>query len=400
MQNNTYTIDEIRLAFCQAIAHLDNLTTTDSYPTNDGGMDMKKYARVNIGIDQSGKKIYKQIQASSQDDLNDKIVLAYISSGRIYEFLPPDRKQEEKHSQITFREYTQNWMKSYKIDKVKPTTVAGYNTMLNSHFYPAFGDTIFQSITTGDFQAFLDARSNLSKKYLSDMKKFFGMICRDAIEDNVITSNPTESRRIIIPSDKKTVRQALSEQDFADIAANIDKLPDLQRTMLALMMFTGMRRGEVLGLKWGDIDFEQGIIHVQRNVTYAKNQPTIGTTKTQSGNRSIVLVQHLKKYLHPRQDNMFVIGGESPISYMSFKLRWKKIANLIDLHGATPHIFRHTFLTFLVGSGTDIKTVQAIAGHSDIQVTMNRYVHSQEKNIYAAGELFQKSVCWKNCQVS
>lgn len=401
MDRELYTKDEICQAFSQALMNLDNSTSVDSYPCKERDDDMKCRVRVTIGRDSNGKRIYKFLEANSQDDLNDKIVLTYISSGRIDEFLPPEysRINAEIHIDekpgITFREYVDNWMDTYKVGKVKPTTLSGYKTMLNSHLYPAFGDVEFKSITTGDFQKFLDARKNLSKKYLSDMTKFFGMISKDAIEDHIIESNVTDSRRLVIPSDKKVVRKALSEEDFSDIAANIDKLPYVQKVMVALMMYTGMRRGQVLGLKWQDIDMDHDIIHVRRNVTYPSNQPTIGTTKTQSGNRDIVLIPHLKRCLAPNKEKGYVIGGQSPISYMSFKRHWQKINKTIDLHGATPHIFRHTFLTILAGSGTDIKTVQAIAGHSDIQVTMNRYVHAQEKNIYAAGQMFEKSVMWK-----
>ena len=68
----------------------------------------------------------------------------------------------------------------------------------------------------------------------------------------------------------------------------------------------------------------------------------------------------------------------------------KRVQNTIDLHGATPHVLRHTYLTHLAATGLDVKTLQAIAGHSDITTTMNRYVHTQKENVIRAGALVDK----------
>ena len=75
-----------------------------------------------------------------------------------------------------------------------------------------------------------------------------------------------------------------------------------------------------------------------------------------------------------------------------FQRAWQRIEKTITLHGATPHIFRHTFLTLSASSGIDFKTLQALAGHSDIQITMNRYVHTQKDNIIKARETFVNQV--------
>ena len=82
---------------------------------------------------------------------------------------------------------------------------------------------------------------------------------------------------------------------------------------------------------------------------------------------------------------------------MTFKRTFQRIAKTIDLHGATPHVFRHSFLTYAQTVVTDIKTLQAIAGHADIQTTMNRYVHQQSDRIVETGkrvtDLFVQKMC-------
>ena len=88
----------------------------------------------------------------------------------------------------------------------------------------------------------------------------------------------------------------------------LSKLPLLcadDRRMMALMMLTGMRRGEALGLRWEDIDLSVGLIHIQRNVTYAQNQPFIGTPKTAKGERDVPINNMLLSHLEPIQKEGF-----------------------------------------------------------------------------------------------
>lgn len=146
-------------------------------------------------------------------------------------------------------------------------------------------------------------------------------IVKSAMEDEIIQGDPTASKRIVIPSDKVTVRE------------------------------------EALGLRWEDIDVPGGLIHVRRNVTYPENQPTIGTPKSRNGFHSVPLDDTLLQCLQPLQETGFIFGRENPLSNQAFRNRWIRIEKVIDLHGATPHILRHSYLTFLAGTGMDIKTV-------------------------------------------
>lgn len=97
----------------------------------------------------------------------------------------------------------------------------------------------------------------------------------------------------------------------------------------------------------------------------------------------------LMTHLEPIQQEGFIIGDTEPITRMSYRRRMDRIESTIDLHGATAHIFRHSYLTYAASLGTDLKTLQSIAGHADIQTTMNRYVHTQTTNIVEAGNRLQ-----------
>lgn len=138
----------------------------------------------------------------------------------------------------------------------------------------------------------------------------------------------------------------------------------------------------------GAIDVDKGLIHVRRNIVFPVNSPILETLKSESGYRSIPLNPQLLEFLAPLGDEGYIFGGESPVSKSSFVKTMIRINRTIDLHGATAHIFRHTFATFLNAAGVDPKTIQYIMGHSDISTTMNRYTHMTEGSVIKAGALF------------
>lgn len=347
---------------------------------------------VRIGFDGRGNPQYVTVHADTQDDLNDEIVRTYIHYGRIHEF-------RQNGSSLTFGEYARDWAQG-KAHQVKPTTMAGYHTILNSHLLPVFDQMIFADITTSDFQAFLNDRKTLSKKYLGEMIALFGQIARDAKEDGVVDRVITESRRLYIPSSTVTVRTAISKHEFLDIEAVLSQLTPREEVFMALLMFTGLRRGEVLGLKWEDIDYENNLIHVRRNVTYVSGTPRIGTPKSLAGARDVPIMNHLRRHLKDlpivKNPDEFIIHGVTdptrPIAQASFVRMWNRISERLQLQGVTPHVLRHTYLTLLAGTGADMKTLQSIAGHSNVQITMDKYVHKQTDNIRKAGETLEQAL--------
>lgn len=354
-------------------------------PESEDGM-AKYRIRVQIATNDDGTPVYRQIQADSQNELNDRIVQTYIDSGRIWEFMEKPQTAQPMQTK-SFAEYVDKWMNVYKENKLKPSTLATYRKHLRAHVLPAFGKRKIADITTEDIQLFLNQRKHLARKTLSSMLHFMGEVFKDAVEDGQIAKDPTASRRISIPSDKSYDRKALPLEQFKEIIANIDRLRIEDKRLIVLMMFTGMRRGEVLGLRWEDIDTAANLIHIRRNVTHAGgNKPVIGTPKTEKGKRDIPLDPAVLEVLEPMQKTGFIIGGESPITMTTYNNTWRRINKTIDLHGATAHVFRHSYLTYMAGTDTDSKTLQTIAGHSEISMTMNHYVHAQPEKIIDAGK--------------
>lgn len=347
---------------------------------------MSKYRkRIPIKNPKDGTTIFHWIRADSQSELNSKIAKLYAENGLVTGM---QAVEEPPIPCPTFKDYTREWLRLYKDGKVKANTTATYLKNLNKHLYPAFGEMPLSQITTPLVQEFLNERQALSEKTLKMLLALLGQIMKSALEDELIVKDPTASRRIIIPSKKKEKRQAISLERYKQILDSLPLLEPMGRRYIALLMLSGMRRGEALGMKWEDIDTSEELIHIRRGVTHPqRNQPNIeDLPKTKNGVREIHLDSLLVEYLQPLGTSGFIIGGEKPITMTTYNNMWRRMGKTIDLTDITPHILRHSYLTYAAGETPDLKTLQALAGHSTIQMTMDHYVHVQPQKLKELGD--------------
>lgn len=362
----TSQIEEIAaLAAQKAVSSVLNLENVINC-LNLEGDEMKERRNVLIGRNEDGSPLYKMLNADSQDEMNLKIAQFMIETGRV-----------NVKSVPLLKDFAEEWMQRKR--KLKPTTVVNYRKYLDEYIVPTLGNKRLDKITSLDVQKLLDKHKDLARSTLKNTKEILSQIMKYAINDELIVKNPCSDIDIEIPSDKKTVRQPLSISDYRDILNNLDKLCNTDKRFIGLCMYTAMRRGEVLGLKWDDI--YDGYIHVVRNVTHPQqNSPVISTPKTKAGIRTIPIVPQLSLILSKKEEG-FIIGGECPISLSSYRNMWERINKTIDMHGATPHILRHSYLTYAVGETTDFKTIQGISGHADLSTLLNTYAHPQEEKV-------------------
>lgn len=222
----------------------------------------------------------------------------------------------------TFKNYAEEWWTLYKLLKLKHTTLRTYQNLLDKHILPHMGGMLLQEITTNSIQRFFNENAHMAQSTVRQMRILLHEICTAAVEDGYLTKDPTCSKRLILPTRKK-MREALPTVEFLDVLSNLPRLAPRDATLLALLTYTGMRRGEALGLQWGDLDFDAGLISVERNVTFKGNQPIIGTPKSAAGRRSIPMVKELRPYLHPEQNHFFVVGdGDASTTESAFDRAW------------------------------------------------------------------------------
>ncbi|MBR2824585.1 MAG: site-specific integrase [Clostridia bacterium] len=341
--------------------------------------------RVKTGEAEDGTPLYKKVNGHTQPELADNIVREYIRNGRIWEFMTP-QQVEAMQTTPTVKEYAVRWMEVFKKPKLKETTYVNYSKYINDYIVPSLGDKMLHQITTADIQQMLIQYQHLAKHTLKEVKAILCQMIEFAREEYpTIGGNPCKSKLLFNPSDKVEERKALTLEEAQDIISNLHVLKWEDAMLIAIPMYTGLRRGEVLGLQWEDIDSEKGIINVQRNVTHpGGNQPVITTPKTEAGKRVVPLSEELQKLFDGKKGKGYILGGEKPITLTCFRHAWERITKQIDLHGATLHSLRHTYIT-LASTETDIKTLQGVAGHSTVTMTMDRYAHTQTNKVLELG---------------
>lgn len=232
----------------------------------------------------------------------------------------------------------------------------------------------------------------LAPKTLMHYHKLLKSIFSKAVRWNVIRDNPCE--RVDAPKQTRKEARYLNEQETLALLIALKKAPYQYRLMVNMMVFLGARRGEVCGLEWNDIDWENHRIHIQRNSLYL---PKIGmyedTLKTDSSNRIIGLPTKLCDMLLVHRDNqnkeknrlgdvwhesgkIFTQYDGKPIHPSSITKWLTKFCNKNDLPHISPHMLRHTSATLLLMQGIPLKAVSKRLGHSLASTTSDIYGHA------------------------
>lgn len=293
----------------------------------------------------------------------------------------------QSSSTETFKEYTDHIFDVFLKPRWKDSTASTNKFLLDKHIGPYFNNMLLSSIDTASIQRFFQTKQHLSKSYTKQMLIMLHEIFENAVEDKKIKEDPTNSKRITLPQ-KVTKRDALEPEHFQDIIKHLDRLKGEDALFMAFLCFTGMRRGEILGLKWDNI-LEDKIL-IRSEVIFRGNAPFYHEyAKSKSGIRDVPISAELSEYLLNRGEGL-VFGGSAPYTQSKFDRMWQRIGKTINLYGATPHIFRHTYLTILAASNVDPKTIQALAGHADFSFTFNKYIDKNKTNIQDAGKQFSQ----------
>lgn len=288
----------------------------------------------------------------------------------------------------------------------KPTTV-DFNRNISKIIANYFSGKAIQTISGTDIQKYLiylrteyrTLQGNpLAQKTIRHHYCTLANIFSYAMNQEFILKNPMD--KVDCPKLAKKKVDALSEEQAKVFFGLLDDCPMDFRCMLNLLITTGIRRGELMGLQWGDIDFDHYVISINRNVTYTPASGiVVSTPKTDCGLRQIPLMPAvadvLKEYRSStdgwsRQDYIFPKGGDPAQARdpNSITRRVKRFMILHDLPDMSPHDLRHTCATLLLNYGADIKSVSEILGHTDASTTLNFYVRSDLQQMKSATDKF------------
>lgn len=266
----------------------------------------------------------------------------------------------------------------------KMSTVRNNRTLLNKHLLPFFGEMRVDEITLDVMQLFFNLKMDdpdprgKSQSNLDKMKLLLGQVLAEAVEDEIIKKNFAKSSRLVVAGIPEQERKPLTEQQTAHVISQLDVLSLQDQLLVALPLFTGMRRGEFLGRTWEKhIDLEHRLIFVEEwtNVRFDGNQPYLTTLKAPTSQRYISIPDILYDLLMKCPNKQGYVVGESskPITESTYDRAWGRIARKIELYGATAHPLRHTYATLIDGAISSLDT-QYTLGHADVKTT-SRYAH-------------------------
>lgn len=311
----------------------------------------------------------------------------------------PDRvkAREIDKKRTEFSSFVQNtWFPLCVQDgEHKHTTVDFYRHITNK-IATYFNGKIIQKITPLDIQRYIiylrtTYRSKqgkpISDKTIRHHYCVLTLIFSFAMEQEIINKNPMD--KVECP---KLARKKVNAFTDEQAAAFFSLLPQCSidfRCMLYLLITIGLRRGELLGLQWKDIDFEGCTIEIKRNITYTPQSGlVIDTPKTENSERVVPLLPYLAKLLKEYKKEMYPFSKAAAFVFPSkdcdttprdpnaITRKVKYFMKKHNLPDMSPHDLRHSCATLLLGNGADIKSVQEILGHTDASTTLNFYVRT------------------------
>ena len=356
-------------------------------PDGDGLVRKRKdgrwEGRIVIGHKEDGTPIYKSVFAKTQKELMPKL------HGAIDCYRDADLSEQ---GNMTLSEWIEKWLTSYAEPTLRESTVRGYRSDVRHHIKPALVNKMLRSITHRDVQKFYNAlvrktykASDGNERRLADatvrgVHMLLHEIMEAAVRSRLIVMNPTDGT--VIPKLNRPPMKILNEEQLDKFMKAIRAEP-LWYDFFYTEITTGLRRGEICGLKWCDLDETNGTLKICRSIHSAPGGALeVGNPKTKKGTRTILLPPSTLHVLKERRKMALtewifpsLLEPEKPTAPSAAYHRLKVILKAAGLPDIRFHDLRHTFATTALEHGLDVKTLSAIIGHISSATTIDIYSH-------------------------
>lgn len=332
-------------------------------------------------ISEDGRKRYLSVYGKTYGEVKEKISAEMYLSGRADSaVLQPVRiSGNPQVCDIDFCVLMEEWLGEVEQNR-KYSTYVKYKKLYTCHIQNVFSSDKLSQMTNGYIQTHLAAlemsdatRQNVlavMKQALRYAEKQYGY--------------PMPSLMGCTMQKRPHSIEVMDRMEQIRLIQFLNSDMDISKAGIYLCLFTGIRLGEVCSLKWADIDQNRGLLHVNRTVQRIESKE--GPTKTvllESPPKSVFskriipmtdsLLSLLIKF--KREGQEYVLQKNRPMEPRTYQNHFKKYLKQIDAPNYNFHVLRHTFATNCVDSGMDIKSLSEILGHSNVQITLNRYVH-------------------------
>lgn len=357
--------------------------------------------RVGVGYKPDGTQISRSMTWSPAPGMSERQIEKELNRQAV--IFEEECKSRSAGGMVKFEIFAEEWFSEYAKPNLRNTT---FNFLYHQRLrvYRAIGDTSMEKITVRQLQEFINSLSKdganevngkpLSPKTVRHVLSLVSDIFAYAVRMGIARENPCV--RVVLPKLVRKEKKIYTVEETVRLMELLRKEPVKYRAFFYLLIYSGCRRGELLGLEWRDVDFANCLISIRRTSCYTPDRGTYtDTTKTEQSKRTLKLPQEVMDILcelrefQLRQADIFgdkwvesgrlftKENGEPQHPNTSYHWLEKFCArNGLPFYGL--HSFRHLFASLLVGNGVDIVTVSGVLGHSAVSTTSNIYCHMLE----------------------
>lgn len=319
---------------------------------------------------------------------------------------------------ITFRQLVITWWNDFKLPRVKTaSTRNSYRTAINRYVLPFFREKqLLRAVRRKDLQDCLDMCSGRSTGTIEYVTAVLRGAVRYGLSEGMISSDIAAS--LLLPEGKQPTQKTSFNPEQSNRVLHVAG-ESQDGLILYLLYYLGLRRGEMLGLQWGDVDFNRRTVRICRSISFSESsgESEIHEPKTERGKRSVPLPQALYDVLMTvrGQPEHYIVSSDGGKSHLPKNIFYRKWAELMISCGftapsaqyqrreeaalkqgkeppppgsvrdytllVTPHAFRHNYVTACVLAGIPPEVTMRIVGHANYQTTVNIYTHIQEQQI-------------------
>lgn len=356
---------------------------------------------VSCGYDVSGNQIRRSMTWTPLHNMTEKQIKKELTRQAAL-FEESVKTGQYMNGNIKFEAFAEEWFKQIELEgNLKPLTIDKYKK-LKERTYKAIGHLKMTEINRVHIQRFINSLADegankltgggLSTKTQKGYLGFVSDVFNYAISCNIVPLNPCRNVNTIKTESRERVLFTLEEsQTFLE---RLEQSEPKYRAMFTLALYSGFRHGELLGLKWSDIDFENCVITINRIALYTTEKGHFfGTPKTKSSQRSLKLpsavIDMLAEYKRSQNIQRLALGDKwqnndlvfpndfGAVMHQTIPRRWlQSFCRDNGLPPVTVHGLRHANASLLISSGADVKTVSSTLGHSQTSTTLDIYAHS------------------------
>lgn len=315
---------------------------------------------------------YRSVYAKTYKKVKEKLLLCKTTSQEAQSAAVGD-----DHKKILFGDAAQQWLSEVRETK-KYSTYVKYQSIYAKHLAGALGKCRIDQVTDRALNALA-----LSGASASIQRSAYCVINQVLSFARSKYGVPIRKLADMGERQKGKPVKAIDHTDQLKLTAYLYKEMDLSKLGILLCLFSGMRLGEVCALKWEDIDLRQNLIHIRRTVQRIKAEDGEKKTrlmetapKSAFSEREIPVSATVAKLMEPfKKGNGYFLGGSKPMEPRTYQNRFKAYLKKAGAVEYNFHALRHTFATNCAEFGVDSKSLSEIMGHSDVQITLKKYVH-------------------------